>query len=139
MTDLTKRLDALTNAQLAAVYNQAAERPVTKFADHATAVKRTQMALEAKELDFLVGDDGTITVAAAGSPEVAKGDDRVITVLVEENPKGAFGASHRRFALYKTGMTVGEYVKGVMALGHERRVAIRDLAWDTGHGYIKVG
>jgi hypothetical protein len=48
-------------------------------------------------------------------------DDWVITVNVQENPKRADAA--RRFGLYRTGMTVGEY----LAAGGLRT----DINWDS--------
>jgi len=133
---LAQRLDALTNAQLADVYNSVAERHVTKFSDHSTAVKRTQLALEAVSMDFTVDGD-TITVGPLRSPG-REGDARIITVMVEKNPKTLGSKSHARFGMYKTGMTVGDYVAAVIRSGRARRLAIRDITWDREHGYITV-
>ena len=132
---LSARLGELTNAQLAELYNQVSDRQVTKFADHATAVKRTQMALEARGLDFSVAESGTVAPATRPQHE---GDDRKITVVAESNPKAKGSKSEARFALYRDGMTVGEYVLAVKALGRTRRVAIRDIMWDAEHDYIKL-
>ena len=54
-----------------------------------------------------------------------------ITVLVEENPKRTGGKAHARFALYRTGMTVDEFVSagGTYA----------DLQYDSDHKFISVG
>lgn len=49
----------------------------------------------------------------------------------DNNPKRAGSDSAKRFAAYKDGMTVGDYLKksgGTPA----------DLAWDSKHGFIKV-
>lgn len=52
-----------------------------------------------------------------------------ITVLAKENPKR--GKSKLRFDGYYKSKTVGEAIKnGVM---------YADIAWDVGHGLIKVG
>lgn len=133
---LLARLGELTNAQLVELYNQVSDREVSKFSDHTTAVKRTQLALEARGLDFSVADSGT--VAPASGPQ-REGDDRKITVLAESNPKAKGSKSEARFALYRNDMTVGEYVLAVKALGRTRRVAIRDIMWDAEHEYIKLG
>lgn len=133
---LQARLGELTNAQLVELYNQVSDREVSKFSDHTTAVKRTQLALEARGLDFSVADSGT--VAPATGPQ-REGDERKITVLAERNPKAKGSKSEARFALYKTGMTVGEYVLAVKALGRTRRLAIRDINWDAEHEYIRLG
>lgn len=132
---LIARLGELNNSQLVELYNQVSDRQVAKFSDHTTAVKRTQMALEARGLDFSVAESGT--VAPATGPQ-RDGDDRRITVLAETNPKARGSKSEARFAVYKDGMTVGEYVLAVRALGRGRRVAIRDITWDVDHGYIRL-
>jgi hypothetical protein len=61
---------------------------------------------------------------------VKYGDDYIITVLAPENPKQ--GTAAPRFALYRTGMTVSEY----MALGGLRT----DVNWDSRpqNSWIKV-
>jgi hypothetical protein len=137
---LEARLDALTNAQLAHVYNSAADRQVSKFADHSTAVKRTLAVLTEKGLDF-TADGATITVgpkSAAPAKAGREGDDRKITVATDSNPKAKGSKSFKRFGLYKNGMTVGEYVAAASKLGGGRRKAIRDITWDTAHGFIKL-
>ena len=51
-----------------------------------------------------------------------------ITVLVEENPKRQNTAAFDRFALYETGMTVGEYLEAGGRTG--------DIHHDAAAGYI---
>ncbi len=133
---LLARLSELTNAQLVELYNQVSDRAVSKFSDHTTAAKRTQLVLEARGLDFSVSETGTVSPASAPQRE---GDDRRITVLAESNPKARGSKSEARFALYRDDMTVGEYVLAVKALGRTRRVAIRDIMWDAEHEYIRLG
>ena len=55
-------------------------------------------------------------------------DDMKITVVAKENPKRAKAAE--RFALYKNGMTIGEYVK---AGG-----TVADIRWDVKQNFISV-
>ena len=55
---------------------------------------------------------------------------QVITVLVDGNPKRPWGAAYRRFDLYWTGMTVGEF----LAAGGTRG----DLWYDQDHDFIRV-
>jgi hypothetical protein len=57
-------------------------------------------------------------------------DTAVITVKAASNPKRAGSKAHATFALYKTGGTVGEFLKagGFYAA----------LSWDVGHGFIDV-
>jgi hypothetical protein len=56
-------------------------------------------------------------------------DDAKVTLLVEKNPKR--GKSKDRFEAYFHASTVGEARKG--------GVTYADLAWDVGHGLIKIG
>jgi len=62
----------------------------------------------------------------------------IITLLAEKNPKRA--ASAKRFAAYKTGMTVGAYLDACKALHpEEERYRWRaDLSWDVTRKYIEV-
>lgn len=48
----------------------------------------------------------------------------------ENNPKRAGSASHARFALYKSGMTVKDAL--------EAGVTSADLKWDTSKNFIKI-
>ena len=54
----------------------------------------------------------------------------IIIVLVKDNPKRPGSASFDRFALYKQGMTVDEYLKA----GGQRS----DLRWDSDRNFIKI-
>ncbi len=53
-----------------------------------------------------------------------------ITVLAEENPKRQGTLAYERFALYETGMTVGEYVDAGGRAG--------DIGYDVAAGYIEL-
>ena len=57
-------------------------------------------------------------------------DDQVITILVEENPKRSGSKCCDRFNLYKSGITVKQYVEA----GGKRD----DVRWDSERGYIQV-
>ena len=59
-----------------------------------------------------------------------QGDDHVITLLVTDNPRKPGTGAAIRFALYRTGMTVAEYV----AAGGQRS----NIATDVGRGSISV-
>lgn len=59
-------------------------------------------------------------------------DTARVTVLATTNPKR--GASALRFALYRSGMTVADYVAAV----GNRRKALQDISWDVAKGYIRV-
>ena len=57
--------------------------------------------------------------------------DSKIKVLVEANPKRQGSGGYKRFAQYKSGMTVAE----ALAKGVTRA----DLVWDVGHKFISIG
>jgi hypothetical protein len=59
-----------------------------------------------------------------------------ITVLAKENPKRAGAA--KRFALYKTGMAVADYIKAAVKIGASESYANADIRWDVAHGFISV-
>jgi hypothetical protein len=63
----------------------------------------------------------------------AFGDRDKITVRHKgDNPKR--GSAAARYALYRTGMTVAEYVKAVGSRGQ----AMRDLRWDVANKWVSV-
>lgn len=53
-----------------------------------------------------------------------------------KNPKR--GESAKRFALYRNGITVQEYMDAVVGLGFPKRTAWLDLAWDVHHKFIAL-
>lgn len=53
-----------------------------------------------------------------------------ISLIVASNPKKLGTGAHQRFALYRTGMTCGEF----LAAGGK----VEDLRWDSKQGYIKI-
>lgn len=57
-------------------------------------------------------------------------DDAVITMKVDKNPKQVGSAAHTRFAFYKNGIKVGQFLKA----GGSRA----DLSWDTKKGFIEI-
>lgn len=63
-------------------------------------------------------------------------ESAVITLRRPDNPKS--GASADRFALYRSGMTVGEYLDRCHAIQGERNRWRADLAWDVERGFISV-
>lgn len=67
-------------------------------------------------------------VRTLATPQLATADLRVIRLAVNENPKK--GLSAKRFALYRNGMTVQQYL--------EMGGFSSDIAWDLAHGYITV-
>lgn len=59
------------------------------------------------------------------------GNNEIIQVLAESNPKKAGSKAHGRFALYETGMTVKKFLE----IGGQ----ISDLKWDSERKYIQIG
>lgn len=64
------------------------------------------------------------------SVSVRKSDPRKITFVSDVNPKKEGSASHARFALYKVGMSIDEFVQAGGTLG--------DVKWDAERNYIKI-
>jgi hypothetical protein len=75
-------------------------------------------------------------VVAEAPTKVPATEAKVIKVLVTENPKR--GASHTRFARYKTGMKVADYVERCVKAGDPSSLARADIRWDVAHEYIAV-
>ena len=64
-------------------------------------------------------------------------DGAVITVLAtDKNPKG--GKAEGRFALYRDGQTVAEYVAASVKAGNPKALARNDVRWDLVAGFISV-
>ena len=57
-------------------------------------------------------------------------DQRVIRLLVDKNPKREGTKAHDRFALYKDGLTVGEFLK--------KSGTHADIAWDQDRGFVRL-
>jgi prevent-host-death family protein len=60
----------------------------------------------------------------------------IIVKLVSENPKR--GVARERFALYRNGTTVEDYIGAVIFHGGEERVALEDVCWDLNHEFIEL-
>jgi prevent-host-death family protein len=62
----------------------------------------------------------------------------IIRVLLKDNPKVESSRSRERFALYRNGMTVADYVAAVVNAGDKEQVAFDDLAWDQNRSFIWI-
>jgi len=115
------------------------------------AVKKTakpkassKPALVSSEQEIQSGNDDSKPVkkatkktakkAAKAKPEPSGNSkfspDAKITVLAEKNPKREGGEAHKRFELYRNGMTVAKALEaGVLRM---------DLSWDTRHSFISI-
>jgi hypothetical protein len=69
--------------------------------------------------------------------KTAAKDAQVIRVLVDANPKR--GASRARFARYRTGMKVEDYVAKFVKAGDPSSLARGDLRWDVARKFIAIG
>lgn len=111
---------------LSAYFNSSQE-----MSDMAAAKKSPKpVAKKAAPVEAKKSTKKAVPVAEKSGPgrKSAFSDDMKITVVAKENPKRAKAAE--RFALYKNGMTVGEYVRagGTMA----------DVRWDVKQNFISV-
>ena len=145
-------MDKVPVATLVALYNTIRpENPIKKFADRATANKRMFPALEVLAGKIIEGgktDVATKTKTKTAAKKTTTGGTKkertttggagrestyagkVITKLVDENPRREGTAGFKSFAVIKNGMTYEQYI----AKGGRRK----DLAWDEAHKYVKV-
>lgn len=61
-----------------------------------------------------------------------------IVVLVANNPKTPGKLCHRRFELYRPGMTVKEYYRACEQIGEEPHRYKLDIEWDLEHHFIRL-
>jgi len=107
-------------AELVAFYNANSGKPaIKKFSDRATAEKRVAELLKTLK-----------PTATKSSPaeRVAENRARRIKIIVPVEETGKRSLAKKRYAMYKNGMTVGEYVKAGGKL--------RDVAYDLRVGFI---
>lgn len=117
-------------------------RQVSRFSDPTTGRSRLALALERAEMKLarlpgVVGQYRIVPVGAATNTRGPGALQRRITVL-RRNPKRKGSASHARFALYRRGMTVAEYVAAAEATGVSHRKALKDVYYDRDKGYIGI-
>jgi hypothetical protein len=60
----------------------------------------------------------------------------LVVLLIDRNPKK--GARRERFALYRSGMTVADFIEAVRAIGRTEEDALADLAWDQNQAFIRL-
>jgi len=103
---------------------------VTRAAQAATDAKMKEANAAAKK--------ATEAKAAAHKQKEDALKARKIKIVAEKNPKREGSASHGRFAIYKNGMTVGQYLAACESAKHSTRAARSDIAWDQEHGFIQL-
>jgi hypothetical protein len=135
----------LTIAQTTELYNQlvAEDRQVRKFPNKAEAHKRLAVALrQARKIVVATETGPGLADQPETQPRTELTDDCRITLLVEENPKRVGSKTHARFALYKTGMTVGQFLDACVAhdgpTARPRHRYLADLHWDRDHQFLTV-
>ena len=73
-----------------------------------------------------------------GMPPKWQGDLRTTIRLIEvNNPKRQASKSRDRYALYRTGMTVAEYVEACKNT-RSPQYALNDINWDEDQGFIEL-
>jgi hypothetical protein len=158
----------LSLSKLADAYNAGklilGEATIKKFADKATAVTRVErMAAELTERFGVVAvltDDLSWTPAVDAEAEVETTEAEVETTSADEvkkgrgrelqldmdliiepiaiNPKNKGSRAHAIFSLYRSGMTVAEFVDAVVAAGYTRKLASSAIRWDSERNYITL-
>lgn len=112
-----------------------AKRVLEKVAARVPVVPQ-DLLMQVEEVDMaakkVAAKKGAKKAANGAAPRKGRagkyGDDLKISVKSKENPKR--GESAKRFGYYKSGMTVGEYIK---------KGGLRsDIAWDVEKDYISV-
>lgn len=148
-------LSNLSIKKLVSVYNSYADKPVKHFRDRKTAIERCEKVMTNGDAT-LENTSISDVVAKLESDEAAHPEpaeqvqekkkrrgrpvtipfpaDAVITRLIA-NPKRRGGAPAKRFDLYRSGLTVGEYVEKVGS----PYLAKCDLKYDLSKNYIKIG
>lgn len=115
-------LSNLSSKELVELFNKYSDKPVKKFADRATALKRTAAVTPTKKSE----PKNKEPKGQKQAETMATNRARKIKILVEGNPKR--GTAAERYELYKNGMTVGKYID----LGGQ----LRDVTWDAKMGFI---
>ena len=114
----TLNVKSATSAELVAFYNANSGKPaIKKFSDRATAEKRVAALLETLE-----------PVKVSSVERVEMNRARVITVVVPVEETGKRCRARARYAMYTSGMTVGQY----LSLGGK----LRDVAYDLRVGFV---
>ena len=73
-----------------------------------------------------------------GSSTRTRVADEAVIAEVVANPKKEGSRAYARFALYRAGQTVGQFVAACVAAGFAEREARADISWDRRHDFIKL-
>ena len=148
-------LEHYTDRQVLSIYNSLSVRPVSGFLDRDAMLNRAATLLDARNvMTSLYGTglemfevDGVYVyqpmhhpVNRTKSAEIYTFASQTIKLLVEKNPKSLATPSGQRFALYKDGMTILDYVSICYDIfGHYgAQKAVQDVDWDRKKGFIRL-
>lgn len=119
-------------------------RQVSRLGDPSTARARLRLALERAGLKLArarpreTGRYRTVPESAINQSGGSIVRQKRIRLLVTENPKRPGSKCHARYLLYRDGMTLGEYIEAVEALGRTSWSAWMDIYCDRDRGFIEI-
>lgn len=124
---------------------EAIRQATTKDADEArAAVVQTLPSARKAALEFGTEPEAKVKPAKAKAPKAEGSTSRSkinpasIIATVVENPKKAGSRSHARFALYRAGATVQDFIDACVAAGFPAKEANADISWDRRKGFITI-
>jgi predicted transcriptional regulator len=126
-TPKVKKPEDMTGPELVAAYNELADKPVKKFADRETGVKRLTELLSKK---IQSPKEDSKKESTGGNQKFAKKDGHTLHKLVEGNPRREGTQGHASWEALQNGMT---YIEAIDAGARNR-----DLRWDILHGRIEI-
>lgn len=141
--------ETMKSAELVSSYNDFAaklsEKPVNKFSDRKTGIRRLK-AIEARyEEKFPTLPEEKVSETTAkksrrGRKSTFDHDRRVavnIDPLRPTNPKRPGTRAWKVFELYgDSSVRIATYIKRVMDAGHSRKLAVDSVRWDLAHNFI---
>ena len=141
--------ETMKSAELVATYNEFAaklsEKPVNKFSDQKTGIRRLK-AIEARyEQTFptLVEEqpEQPVTKKSSRGRKSTFDHDRRVAVNIDPlrstNPKRPGTRAWKLFELYGTSpVRIATYIKRVMVAGYSRKLAVDSVRWDLAHNFI---
>ena len=133
--------DDETNTGTKKVAKKAAKKTVKKAAKKVAKKETKTAAKKAAKPKAAAKSNGAKPDALSGRRRSKFPDDAKITVLTKENPCREGSMAHKKFSLFKTGMTVGDYLAlGEKATWPDERVgAAHEIIAQVAKKTIKVG
>ena len=130
-------LNTFKTGELVKLYNGImTDKPVNKFADKATAMKRTWAALE--------GAKPKVTKAIVSTSSRGTGrypHSSIIRVQTAENPRRATSHGGKHWLLYRDGMTITELMQAYEEERDEEHAfsgGLNHFYWDIAKGFIGI-